>query len=87
MNRMHPQTLLLVLIGTVPLVVAVAAVVAALLLRAGYGFLLGVVLPFVVSMLVIAVLGVFLGRAAGAGRKPEERESSSKGRSRQRDGV
>ena len=87
MNRMHPRTLLLVLIGTVPLVVAIAAATAALLLRAGYGYLLGVVLPFVVSMLVIAVLGMFLGRAAGAGRKPEERESPFKGRSQQRDGV
>ncbi len=85
MNRMHPQTLLLVLIGAVPLVVAVAAVAAVLLMRAGYGLLLGVVLPFVVSMLMIAALGVFLGRAA-RGQGPEEPEASQR-RSRRRDGV
>ncbi len=86
MNRMNPQTLLLVLIGAVPLVVAVAAVAVVLLLRAGYGFLLGVLLPFVVSMLVIAVLGAFLGRAAGGRRGPEE-PGSCGGRSRRRDGI
>lgn len=86
MNRMHPQTLLLVLIGAVPLVVAVAAVAAVLLMRAGYGLLLGAVLPFVVSMLVIAALGVFLGRAARGRRGPEE-PGSSEGRSRRRDGA
>ena len=83
---MSPQTLLLVLIGAVPLVVAVAAVAAVLLLRAGYGLLLGALLPFVISMLVIAALGVFLGRAARGRQEPEESESS-KGRSRERDGV
>ncbi|MDQ4128706.1 MAG: hypothetical protein M3151_12280 [Actinomycetota bacterium] len=87
MNRMHPQTLLLVLIGVVPLVVAVAGVAAFLLMRAGYGLLLWAVLPFVVSMLVIAGLGVLLGRAAGAGREPEERGSPGEGRSRKRDGA
>ena len=86
MNRIHPQTLLLVLIGAVPLVVAVAAVAVVLLLRAGYGLLLGALLPFVVSLLVIAALGVFLGRAAGRRRGPEESRSSGS-RSRRRDGV
>lgn len=86
MKRIHPQTLLLVLIGAVPLVVAVAAGAAILLLRAGYGLLLGAVLPFVVSMLVIAALGVLLGRAAGGRRGPEE-PGSSEGRSRRRNGV
>ena len=86
MDRSSPQTLLLVLIGVVPLVVAVAAVVAVLLLRAGYGLLLGALLPFVVSMLVIAALGVFLGRAAHGRRGPAEPESSERG-SRKRDGV
>jgi len=83
---MKPQTLLLVLIGAVPLVVAVAAVVAVLLLRAGYGLLLGALVPFVISMLVIAALGVFLGRAARGRRGPAE-PGSSQGRSRERDGV
>ncbi|HEV2094781.1 MAG TPA: hypothetical protein VGR18_16615 [Rubrobacter sp.] len=86
MKRIHPQTLLLVLIGAVPLVVAVAAGAAILLLRAGYGLLLGALLPFAVSMLVIAALGVLLGRAAGGRRGPEE-PGSSEGRSRRRNGV
>ena len=86
MNRMHPQTLLLVLIGAVPLVVAVAGVAAFLLMRAGYGLLFWAVLPFVVSMLVIAALGLFLGRAARGHRGLEEPDSSE-GRSRRRDGV
>jgi hypothetical protein len=87
MNRiMHPQTLLLVLIGAVPLVVAVAGVAAFLLMRAGYGLLFWAVLPFVASMLVIAVLGGLLGRAAGGRRGPEE-PGSAGGRSRRRDSV
>ena len=86
MNRMRPQTLLLVLIGAVPLVVAVAGVVAFLLMRAGYGLLFWAVLPFVVSMLVIAALGRCLGRAARGRRGPEE-PGSSDGQSRKRDGV
>ncbi len=86
MNRMRPQTLLLVLIGAVPLVVAVAGVLAFLLMRAGYGLLFWAVLPFVVSMLVIAALGVFLGRAA-RGRRGSEERGSSEGRSRRQDGV
>lgn len=86
MNRMHPQTLLLVLIGAVPLVVAAAGVAAFLLMRAGYGLLLWAVLPFLVSMLVIAALGVFLGRAARGRQGPGEPESSQR-RPRRRDGV
>ena len=75
MNRMHPQTLLLVLIGAVPLVVAVAGLAAFLLMRAGYGLVFWAVLPFVVSMLVIAALGLFLGRAARGRQGPEAPEA------------
>lgn len=84
MNRMRPQTLLLVLIGAVPLVVAVAGLAAFLLMRAGYGLVFWAVLPFVVSMLVIAALGLFLGRAARGRQGPEEPEASRR-RSRRRD--
>ena len=84
MNRMHPQALLLVLIGAVPLVVAAAGLAAVLLMRAGHGLLFWAVVPFVVSMLIIAVLGVFLGRAAGGRRRPEE-PKSSEGLPRKRD--
>ena len=48
MNRMHPQALLLVLIGAVPLVVAAAGLAAVLLMRAGHGLLFWAVVPFVV---------------------------------------
>lgn len=85
MNRMHPQTLLLVLIGAVPLVVVVAGLSAFLLMRAGYGLLFWAVLPFLASMLIIAVLGVLLGRAAGGRRRPEKPEPSGN-RPRERDG-
>ena len=73
---MRPQTLLFVLIGTVPIVVAAAGVVAFLLIRAGYGVLVWALLPFLGSMLVIAALGVFLGRAAGGRRGPGEQGPS-----------
>ena len=87
MNRMSTQTLLFVLMGTVPLIVAAAGVVAFLLMRAGYGVLIWAVLPFLASMLVIAGLGVFLGRAAGGPRGPQRGGSSPEDRSRGRDGV
>ena len=65
MNRAHAKTMLFVLIGAVPLVVAGAGVASLLLLRAGYGFVLGALLPFAVSLLLVAILGATLGRAAG----------------------
>jgi hypothetical protein len=64
-NRAHAKTMLFVLIGAVPLVVAGAGVASLLLLRAGYGFVLGALLPFAVSLLLVAILGATLGRAAG----------------------
>lgn len=68
MNRMHPQTLLFVLLATVPLVVAGAGLAAFLLMRAGYGVLVWAVLPFAASLLVVAALALILSRAAGGGR-------------------
>ena len=65
MNRAHAKTMLFVLIGAVPLVVAGAGVASLLLLRAGYGFVLGALLPFAVSLLLVAILSATLGRAAG----------------------
>ena len=65
MNRAHAKTMLFVLIGAVPLVVAGAGVASLLLLRAGYGFVVGALLPFAVSLLLVAILGATLGRAAG----------------------
>ena len=69
MGRIHPITLLLVLLGVVPLVVGGAGLASFLLLRAGYGYLAGGVLPFLVSLLVVGVVGVLLGRAASGRRE------------------
>jgi hypothetical protein len=44
--------MLFVLIGAVPLVVAVAGVVSFLLLRAGYGLVVGALLPFATALLL-----------------------------------
>lgn len=81
MNRMHPQTLLFILLGTVPLVVAGAGVAAFLLMRGGYGVLVWAVVPFVASLLVVAGISFALSRAARSGR------GSSGDRRRGRDGV
>ena len=79
---MQPQTLLFVLLGTVPLVVAGAGVAAFLLMRAGFGFLIWGVVPFVGSLLAVAAISFLLSRAARAGR-----DDPSEGRRRGRDGV
>ena len=71
---MRPRTLLFVLISVVPVIVAVAFVVAILLQRAGFGLVVWALLPFVVSMALIGALGVVLGRAATR-RAPDGRRS------------
>ena len=68
MDRAHAKTMLFVLLGTVPVVVVGAGVVSFLLLRAGYGLVVGALLPFAVSLLLVAALGAVLGRAAGGPR-------------------
>ncbi len=86
---MHPKTLLFILVGVVPLVVAGAGVVSFVLLRAGYGLFVGGVVPFVVSLLLAAALGALLGRAASGRRGPQRRRPQDKerGRSRGQDDV
>ena len=75
MDRAHAKTMLFVLVGTVPLVVMGAGLVSFLLLRAGYGLVVGALLPFVVSLLLVAALGAALGRAAGGrGSKDQTRK-------------
>jgi hypothetical protein len=78
----HPKTLLFILLGAVPLVVVGAGAVSFVLLRAGYGLLVGVVVPFVVSLLLAAALGALLGRAASGRRPPSDK---GPGRSRGQD--
>jgi hypothetical protein len=83
-SRMRPETLLFLLLGTVPLVVAGAGVAAFLLMRAGFGFLVWGVVPFVASLLAVAAISFLLSRAARIGSGGD---GSSEGRRRGRDGV
>jgi hypothetical protein len=82
MNRLRPEILLFILLCTVPIVVGGAGVAAFLLMRAGFGFLIWGVVPFVASLLVVGALSYALSRAARASR-----DESSEGRRRGRDGV
>lgn len=72
MNRLSPQTSLAVLVGVVPIAVLCAGVVAFLLLRAGFGVFVWAVLPFLGMLVVVALLGLVLSRAAGSRPGPEE---------------
>jgi hypothetical protein len=74
MQNLRPRTLLLVLVSVVPVIVALAFVVAILLQWAGFGLVIWALLPFVVSMALIGALGLVLGRAA-ARRASEDRRS------------
>jgi hypothetical protein len=84
MNRMRPETLLFILLGTVPLVVAGAGVAGFLLMRAGFDFLVWGVVPFVASLLAVAAISFALSRAA---RMDRNRDEPLEGRRRGRDGV
>ncbi len=68
MDRAHAKAMLFVLIGAVLLVVAGAGLASFLLLRAGYGLVVGALLPLAISLLLAAALGASLGRAAGRRR-------------------
>jgi hypothetical protein len=61
--------MLFILIGVIPLVVAGAGGVSFLLLRAGYGLIVGALLPFAVSLVLAAAFGALFGRAAGGRRR------------------
>jgi hypothetical protein len=75
---MHPKTLLFVLIGAVPPLVAVAGAVSLLLLRAGHGLVVGLFVPLLALFSIVAILGAVLGRAAS---------NPGRDRHRGRDGV
>ena len=81
---MHAQTMLFVLLGSVPLVVGGAGVAGFLLMRAGYGFLVWGVVPFLASLLAVAAISFALSRAARINRG---QDGSYGGRRRGRDGV
>jgi uncharacterized protein (DUF58 family) len=68
MRRISPTVLPLVLFGVVLLLSlfgGLMGVVSFLLLRAGYGFVVWGVLPFLALLLVALVLGALVWRAAG----------------------
>ena len=72
----RPSTLLLVMMAAVPVIVALALGAAVLLARAGFGWVVWALVPFVVSMGLILLLGVLLGRAAA--RSADERRRSGR---------
>ena len=72
MDPEHAKTMLFVLIGAVPLLVAGAGVASFLLLRADYGLVVGAVVPFAISLVLVAVLSAALGRAAGTRRRDHD---------------
>jgi hypothetical protein len=84
---MHPKTLLFVLLGVVPLVVVGAGLASFVLLRAGYGLVVGALVPFVVSLLLAAALGALFGRAASGRREGPHSSDKGPGRSRGQDDV
>ncbi len=76
---MRPRTLLLVMISVVPVIVALAFVVAVLLQRAGFGWVVWALLPFAASMAVVGGLGVLFGRAATRGTQGGRRSGEDDG--------
>jgi hypothetical protein len=70
----RPSTLLLILLVTIPLLVAVAGIVAVVLIRAGYGIVVGLVVPSLTLSVAVVVLGTFLGRAANRRARQEDNE-------------
>lgn len=68
MRNANPLTLLLILVCTIPLVVVAAGLASFLLLRAGYGYLIGGGLPLLACLLIAGVLGALLGGAASRNR-------------------
>ncbi len=76
---MRPRTLLFVMISVVPVIVTLAFVAAVVLQRAGFGWVVWALLPFGVSMVVVGVLGVLLGRAATRGTQGGRRSGRDDG--------
>lgn len=79
MRGMRPRTLLFVMISVVPVIVALAFVVAVLLQRAGFGWAVWALLPFAVSMTLVGVIGVVFGRAATHGAADGRRSGRDDG--------
>jgi hypothetical protein len=86
-SRVRPLTLLLVLLGAVPLIVGVSGVVSYFLWRAGNGLLVWGVLPLV-TLLLVGTLGAILGLAAGGTQNsPDENDGAARKGPRREDNV
>ena len=59
---MQQKVMLLIMVLAVPLLVAVAGIISFALLRMGYGVFVWAALPFLGLVLIVAVLGLILGR-------------------------
>jgi hypothetical protein len=79
MKDMRPRTLLFVMVSVVPVIVALAFVVAVLLQRAGFGWVVWALVPFAVSMAVVWGIGVALGRVAARGAQDGRRSGEDDG--------
>lgn len=66
---MNQKIFLLVMVLAVPMLVLLSGAVSFSLLRMGYGVLVWALLPFLGLLLMVAVLGFVLSRAAGKGRR------------------
>ena len=92
MRHVRPIVLLYLLLGVVPLLVGGAGLASYLLLRAGYGFLVWGLLPFLSLLLIsLALCGLVWwaagGTLPGAGRGRNLRGGSSDEGSRREDDV
>jgi hypothetical protein len=79
MKDLRPQTLLFVMISVVPVIVALAFVVAVLLQRTGFGWVVWALLPFAASMALIGGLGVVFGRAVARSAQDGRRSGEDDG--------
>ena len=66
---MNQKVLLLVMVLAVPVLVGVSGMVSFALLRMGYGVFVWAALPFLGLLLIVAALGLILGRTTGRGGK------------------
>ena len=74
---------LFILMVTVPILVGGAGLASFLLLRAGYGLVVGGVVPFLAMLLCTGLLGVILGRTVGRPPANESGEQPREGSTRE----
>lgn len=70
---MNQKVMLLIMVLAVPLLVLIAGIISFALLRLGYGVFVWAALPFLGLVLIVALLGLILGRMAGGGEGPSKK--------------